>query len=155
MQDELDKMRGKRHNDYEGSLRGGLPHGFGKKIYLNYQQWKGDASRYFKTNSRQPALLCGDLRVKLRIFCTLHFRIFERSLHTSDSTTHTTLRTQIDLASAGRLWPFGTILTKTIEGNVRNSRREFSTPVGMHEMIVVLFLHRTLTRVREMCILLY
>jgi len=39
--EEKDKARALHKNDYEGSLRGGLPHGFGTKIYAVQQSWRG------------------------------------------------------------------------------------------------------------------
>ena len=40
-QEEREKAKGRRKNDYTGSLRGGLPHGFGTKIYTVDRTWEG------------------------------------------------------------------------------------------------------------------
>jgi hypothetical protein len=40
-QEERERARAQQKNDYEGSSRGGLPHGFGTKIYTIEQSWQG------------------------------------------------------------------------------------------------------------------
>jgi len=40
-QEEQEQARAQQKNDYEGSLRGGLPHGFGTKIYAVEKRWQG------------------------------------------------------------------------------------------------------------------
>jgi hypothetical protein len=40
-QEERERARAQQKNDYEGSSRGGLPHGFGTKIYNIEQSWQG------------------------------------------------------------------------------------------------------------------
>ena len=135
-QEERERARAQQKNDYEGSTRGGLPHGYGTKIYTIEKSWQGlclctrrkacrtlSAPAYRRRRGR--ALAWTSLGFTRRFCACIDADTIARAHMRHDwipacVLTHAMhLCLGFALGNTGRLWPFGQIFqTGAISGQV-------------------------------------